>query len=704
MGMGLPMEIVESVPVNMDELLSARSAAMAARGSAAQGERLQLQGAGTPVVAPPSTGAARLAKSNSQNDVDKDDGARGGLTRVAAHESDSSSCDGEVRRCLREARSETAGVQRGPRAGGVSHEPAIRGCGPTLDSPRRKRKKDTRRGSEWLKPRRAKSSRWTKRRKPRANAWPIGPEPTGDLRCHKQTQRDEASWALQSIEQSESDDEQLSPAAAAAASSAVPASPGRTRRKFVQHTSSPAEPADEHELEFGSPLLPDAVRTGVAREAPHPLRCGQLYDNMRRLHQHATGEVHQRRIDPPTSGASCQEGSSSDCDDDSNGGRYFEGKVLVHSLRKYSCKNNDTVVTVCRKLGIQNVSEVFEINRRRLADIPNFKPSAKLRQGHVLLVTDENAELKTTVQIWKGWDKKDGKTWVEYWSGEDEDGLQHDLEAEDIYTGVGFDVRGATPGHQIIGQRIRGTSGFLVVAYQPAADHGPSEGPALWKVHYENQQGEPTGVREDLELHELEEKYRANGARLSICDAQLPPSQRTRGAVVTERSPEVSGRQHENSKIELPAPKAPAEGHATPQLDDESTGCSPGDSEVVVDRSRDIGAGTSAAVLCSNHVSNQDGQQRFFDWKDDWIDKWRSASFPVSQRRTSRSYQDPDARANLWENMSTRSFMVVGKLRELARRGGLPQSSHDELRAAADRCKCGCKVQKLDVSTLCSGL
>lgn len=138
---------------------------------------------------------------------------------------------------------------------------------------------------------------------------------------------------------------------------------------------------------------------------------------------------------------------------------------------------------MCRKLKIPNVRvrEVFECNRRRLADVPHFRQSTKLRKGHVLLVPDENAVLKTTVTAWDGW-SKDGENWIETWTGRDQDGQQHDLEAEDIYTGTGFDVRGDTPGHQVIGQRVHGDSPLLVVAYMPAMDEGPMSGPALWKV------------------------------------------------------------------------------------------------------------------------------------------------------------------------------------------------------------------------------
>lgn len=517
-----------------------------------------------------------------------------------------------------------------------------------------------------------------------------------DLRCHEHTRQDETSL--------ESDDEQLRAAAAtAAASSAIPAPDCRKRRKVVQQTSSLAEPADEEELEFGSPLLPNTVRADVAIETPHPLRCGQLYDNIRRLHFHATADLQQ--ADPARCGVSSHEGEPSECDGDGYGGRDFEGQVLVHHIRKYTCRDRDTVAKVCSKLK-KPVHEVFEINRRRLVDVPNFRISAKLRKGHVLLIPDEKAELKTTVQRWEGW-HKDGENWIEYWSGKDEQGQRHDLEAEDIYTGVGFDVRGDTPGHQMIGQRIRGTSGFLIVAHQPATDHGPSEGPDLWKVHYETQQGEPTGVREDLELHELEEKYRANGVRLSICDVQPPPGQRTQGAVVTERSREDSERQHKTLTIEARAVEAPGEEHAAPQLDDESNSRSSSDSEHLVDHSADVGAGTSSVVLSADQRANDPNEeQRVSDWKNVWIDKWRLASFPAGQRRTSwrrtsmTAYQDPDARATLWKNVSTRSFIVLGKLRELGRRGGLPQRSHVNLQAAAGRCKCGCRAQQLDVSIL----
>ena len=150
--------------------------------------------------------------------------------------------------------------------------------------------------------------------------------------------------------------------------------------------------------------------------------------------------------------------------------------MLTHRLRKYHCKNNDTVIKVCRKLKIPNAREVLDVNRRRLADVPHFNQSAKLRKGHVLLLPDENATLQTTVTKYHGW-SMNGEAWTEHWSGKDQDGFDHDLEAEDIYTGLGFDVQGDTPGHRIIGQRIRGDSSMLVVAYMPALDHGPLAGP-----------------------------------------------------------------------------------------------------------------------------------------------------------------------------------------------------------------------------------
>ena len=48
-------------------------------------------------------------------------------------------------------------------------------------------------------------------------------------------------------------------------------------------------------------------------------------------------------------------------------GREFISEVLTHKLRKHRCKDNDTVVAVCRKLKMQShVKEIYEINRRRL--------------------------------------------------------------------------------------------------------------------------------------------------------------------------------------------------------------------------------------------------------------------------------------------------------------------------------------------------
>ena len=198
------------------------------------------------------------------------------------------------------------------------------GSDPTCHSPRRKKKKDTRKGSEWLNSRRNKT-RWSskKRKKPRAGAWPVGPTPEPEFQCEEQVRRDELAWALQSIE---SEDEQPAPATALSANSG---SAARKKRKVDRHSSSPAEPASEEELELGSPLLPDA---DDYVEPPHPLRCGLRYDNMRRLHQHATIDT-QRRIDPTSSSGSSQEGNHSERAND--GGREYEGKVLEHRLRKY---------------------------------------------------------------------------------------------------------------------------------------------------------------------------------------------------------------------------------------------------------------------------------------------------------------------------------------------------------------------------------
>ena len=203
---------------------------------------------------------------------------------------------------------------------------------PTSDSPRRKKKKDTRKGSEWLNSRR-KKTRWSskKRKKPRGAAWPVGPAPEPNVQYNEQVRREELAWALQSIEKSDSEDEQPSATASPVAATALSTTSGsaaRKKRKMDRHSSSPAEPATEEELEFGSPLLPD---TDDAVEPPHPLRCGLRYDNMRRLHQHATTDT-QRRVDPTSSSGSNQEGNHSEgaCD----GGREFEGQELVHRLRK----------------------------------------------------------------------------------------------------------------------------------------------------------------------------------------------------------------------------------------------------------------------------------------------------------------------------------------------------------------------------------
>ena len=90
----------------------------------------------------------------------------------------------------------------------------------------------------------------------------------------------------------------------------------------------------------------------------------------------ASGDTDSPREDVPTA----EEGGAPG---DEDGGQLFVGKILKHPYRKYRCKENDSVVTVCRKLKISEVKEVFELNRRRLADVEHFRQWTENRKGHV---------------------------------------------------------------------------------------------------------------------------------------------------------------------------------------------------------------------------------------------------------------------------------------------------------------------------------
>jgi hypothetical protein len=259
-----------------------------------------------------------------------------------------------------------------------------------------------------------------------------------------------------------------------------------------------------------------------------------------------SGDTDSPREDVPTA----DEGGAPGDEDE---GQLFVGKILKHPYRKYRCKENDSVVTVCRKLKISEVKEVFELNRRRLADVEHFRQSTKLRKGHVLLVKSSDEVLETTVTEFGGWIQQEPKAgeeeWRECWRGKDQDGQVYDLEAVDIYTGLGYDVQGDTPGHKLIGQRVHfDETDAKVVAYMPETKEGENAGQALWKVHYETEEG-PTGQRQDLDQAELEQALRASGASgSSILPLQPPPSKRNSQAVVTERPKEDSEKEQEQEQ------------------------------------------------------------------------------------------------------------------------------------------------------------
>ena len=208
----------------------------------------------------------------------------------------------------------------------------------------------------------------------------------------------------------------------------------------------------------------------------------------------ASGDTDSPREDVPTA----DEGGAPGDEDE---GQLFVGKILKHPYRKYRCKENDSVVTVCRKLKISEVKEVFELNRRRLADVEHFRQSTKLRKGHVLLVPSSTEVLETTVTKYDGWWPPGAgeEEWRESWSGEDPDGQAYDLEAVDVYTGLGYEVHGGFIGRRV---HVEGLDA-KVVAYMPGAKEGENAGEAQWLVHFENADG-PTGQRQDLDRAELE--------------------------------------------------------------------------------------------------------------------------------------------------------------------------------------------------------
>ena len=106
-----------------------------------------------------------------------------------------------------------------------------------------------------------------------------------------------------------------------------------------------------------------------------------------------------------------------------------------------------------------------------------------------MLVPDEQSALETTVTGYQGWSKQSGE-WVEFWHGKDQDGQKYDLDAEDVYTGLGFETSGEMIGKELIHNGHRAT----IVAYLPPTEDEPME---LWKIHFVD------GEREDLDEVEL---------------------------------------------------------------------------------------------------------------------------------------------------------------------------------------------------------
>ena len=90
--------------------------------------------------------------------------------------------------------------------------------------------------------------------------------------------------------------------------------------------------------------------------------------------------------------------------------------VLTDSLRKHSCKENDTVTLVVKKLrkgGMKEITvqSVHELNRsRRYGD--TLKQTSRLKAGQTLLIPDPASSLRTTVTEYVGWERLDS------WDGE----------------------------------------------------------------------------------------------------------------------------------------------------------------------------------------------------------------------------------------------------------------------------------------------
>ena len=122
-------------------------------------------------------------------------------------------------------------------------------------------------------------------------------------------------------------------------------------------------------------------------------------------------------------------------------------------------------------------------------DGDTLKQTSRLKAGQTLLIPDPASSLRTTVTEYVGWERLDswdgeggrgiifesddesegGVTpWRELWKGVDANGDEHDLEADDIYRGLGYDVVGDTPGHAFIGKKILFDGALATVdAYLP---------------------------------------------------------------------------------------------------------------------------------------------------------------------------------------------------------------------------------------------
>jgi hypothetical protein len=274
--------------------------------------------------------------------------------------------DGAARRTAARAQSppttepvQTGPVQKGPVQKGPAHAPP-------------RRKKDTRKGSEWLKPRKKKKKKqqapppqqeeepiaarelaWALKSLADSASEPDEPDEPDELAAAAaaaslaQPAAASGTSASPSPRKKKPEDEEPAsvPAAASAAAAAAPraqpaaasstsASPSPSKKQKVDRRSraekacgqsnrrrrkTPRRPAGgkfqqtktgdstfgradarsiqrcspSDELEFGSPLLPIGTVNGIVTidkpEVPiNPLRCGPAYDNMRRLHQHAT--------------------------------------------------------------------------------------------------------------------------------------------------------------------------------------------------------------------------------------------------------------------------------------------------------------------------------------------------------------------------------------------------------------------------------